>query len=107
MISERKRIATRYRSEGDGEASRIQGEKERDLKEIRSEAYKSAQEIIGKADAEATEIYASAYNQSTDARRFYEFLKTMETFQNTVDGNTTLMLSTDGEFYRFLEDSSP
>lgn len=105
MISERQRIATRYRSEGDGEASRINGEMERDLKRIRSEAYRTAQEIKGKADARSTEIYASAYNQSADARSFYQFLKTIETFGTTVDGETWLLLSTDGDFYRYLKDS--
>lgn len=105
MISERKRIATRYLSEGDGEASRIRGEKERELKRIRSEAYREAQEIQGRADAEATEVYAGAYNRSADSRAFYEFLKTMETFAGTVDAETTLVLSTDGEFYRYLKES--
>ncbi|MEM7050345.1 MAG: protease modulator HflC [Acidobacteriota bacterium] len=107
MISERKRIATRFRSEGDGEASRIRGEKERELKRIRSEAYRQAQEIRGRADAEATEIYAGAYDQSRDSRDFYEFLQTMETFTGTVNGDTSLILSTDGDFYRFLKGSTP
>ena len=105
MISERQRIATRYRSEGDGEASRISGEMERDLKRISSEAYRTAQEIKGRADARSTEIYASAFNQSPDARSFYQFLKTMETFGTTVDAETWLLMSTDGDFYRYLKDS--
>jgi len=105
MISERKRIATRYRSEGDGEASRILGEMERDLKQIQSQAYRQAQEIRGAADAEATSIYASAYDQSADSRDFYQFLKTLETFEETVDRDTSLLLSTGGEFYRYLQDS--
>jgi len=107
MISERKRIATRYRSEGDGEASRIRGEMQRELQRIRSEAYREAQEIQGRADAEATEIYAAAYDRSADSRSFYEFLKTMETFTSTVDADTTLVLSTDGDFFRYLKDASP
>jgi len=105
MIAERKRIATRYRSEGDGEASRIRGEMERDLQEIRSEAYRQAQEIRGRADAEAAEIYAGAYDRSADSRGFYQFLKSMETLESTVDPETWLLLSTDGDFYRFLKDS--
>lgn len=105
MISERKRIATRYRSEGDGEASRILGEMERDLKEIQSAAYRQAQEIRGAADAEATAIYAGAYDQSADSRDFYEFLKTLETFEETVDRDTSLLLSTGGDFYRYIQDS--
>lgn len=105
MIAERRRIADRFRSEGEGEASRIRGEKERDLKRVQSEAYKTAQEIMGGSDAEASRIYASAFNRSPDARSFYEFLKTMETYQTTLDSTTTLVLSTGGEFYKYVEDA--
>jgi len=106
MIAERQRIASRFRSEGEGEASRIGGERERELKRIQSEAYKQAREIIGRADARATEISAKAYNRSADARAFYGFLKTMETYQTTLDENTWLILSTRGEFYRQLKETS-
>jgi membrane protease subunit HflC len=107
MIAERRRIADRYRSEGEGEAARISGEIERELKRIQSEAYRTAEEIIGAADAEATEVYAKAFNQSADSRSFYEFLKTMETLASTADANTSVLLSTEGEFYRFLTESGP
>jgi membrane protease subunit HflC len=105
MMSERKRIADRFRSEGQGEAARILGEMERELKRIQSDAYRQAEEIRGRADAEATQIYAAAYDRSADSRTFYEFLQTMATFETTIDAGTTLVLSTDGEFYRFLEGS--
>ena len=105
MISERQRIADRFRSEGQGERAKILGDMERELKRIQSEAYREAEEIRGRADAEAIEIYARAYNQSADSRSFYEFLKTMETFEMTVDQDTWLLLSTDGDFYRFLKSS--
>jgi membrane protease subunit HflC len=104
MIAERRRIADRFRSEGEGEASRIRGEKDRELLRIRSEAYRTAQEIKGEADAEATQIYARAYDQSQDSRQFFEFLKTMEAYEATVDKESTLILSTQGDFYRFLKD---
>jgi modulator of FtsH protease HflC len=100
MISERQRIAEEYRSEGAGEAARILGNKDRDLQEITSEAYRQAQEIKGKADAEAADIYAGAYNRDPD---FYRFLKTMEVYRTTMDDKTILLLSTDGEFLRYLE----
>jgi membrane protease subunit HflC len=100
MVSERQRIAEEYRSEGAGEAARIIGNKDRDLKEITSEAYRQAQEIKGRADAEAADIYAAAYNRDPD---FYRFLKTMEVYRTTMDNNTILLLSTDGEFLRYLE----
>jgi len=105
MISERQRIAARYRSQGEGEALRIQGEKERDLKQISSEAYRQAEEIRGKADAAATEIYSQAYNRSADTRKFYDFLKSMETLEATIDGDTVLLLSSKNDLYRFLDKS--
>ncbi|HEV8580904.1 MAG TPA: protease modulator HflC [Thermoanaerobaculia bacterium] len=99
MISERKRIAERYRSEGAGEAARIAGEKDRELRVIESEAYRTAQEIRGKADAAAADIYAAAYNRDPD---FYRFLKSMETLENSFDQDTVLLLSTDSELLRYL-----
>ena len=105
MIAERQRIADRYRSEGQGEAFRIRGEKDRELLRIRSEAYKRAQEIKGNADAEATRIYAGAYDRSADTRSFYEFLKTMESYKEALDKESSLVLSTDSDFYRYLKRS--
>jgi len=103
MISERKRIAEKYRSEGEGEASKILGDKERELKSIESEAYKTAQEIMGKADSTATAIYAAAYNRNADTRDFYRFIKTMETYKNTLSEKDWLILSTKGDFFEYLQ----
>ena len=105
MIAERKRIADRFRSEGEGEASRIRGERERELLRIQSGAYKTAEEIKGHADAEATSIYADAYDSSPDASAFYEFLKTMESYPQAIDAGSRLVLSTDADFYRYLKRS--
>lgn len=102
MIAERMRIAAKYRSEGQGESARILGEKEKDLKVITSAAYRRAQEISGRADAEAAAVYAEAYGRDRD---FYRFVKTMDTYRTTVDKNTLLLLTTDGEFYRYLKDA--
>jgi modulator of FtsH protease HflC len=102
MIAERKRIASKYRSEGDGKSAEIRGQKEKELKRIQSEAYRTAQEIKGKADAEATRIYAQAYNLDPE---FYQFLKTLETYRTSLDGETWLLLSTDSEFLKFLKSS--
>ena len=102
MISERQRIAEKFRSEGAGEAARISGEKDRELKRITSEAYRTAQEIRGRSDAEAADIYARAYNRDPE---FYRFLKTMEVLQTSLEGETVLVLGTDGEFLRYLERS--
>ena len=106
MISERKRIADKFRSEGQGEAAKILGDKERDLKQIQSDAYRQAQEIKGKADAEAITIYAQAYNQSAESRAFYQFLKTMDTYKTTLSEKDWLVLSTKGDFFKFLQNPS-
>jgi len=103
MISERKRIADKYRSEGQGEASKILGLKERELKSITSEAFKTSEEIRGKADAAATKIYASAYNRNAESREFYKFLKTMETYESTFGQEDWLILSSDSDFYKYLK----
>lgn len=103
MISERKRAAEQYRSEGQGKRAEIEGQMEKGLKEIRSEAYKIAEEIKGKADAEAITVYADAYNRDPD---FYAFLKTLDTYKNTVDKDTTVILTTDSEYLTYLKDTS-
>lgn len=104
MKSERFRIAEKFRSEGAGEASKINGEKEKDLKTIQSEAYRKAEEIRGLADARATSVYAGAYNQSASSRNLYSFMKSMETFEKTFDSTTTVILSTRSELYKYLVD---
>jgi membrane protease subunit HflC len=107
MISERRQIAERFRSEGNGEAARINGFRERELNKIQSEAYREVEEIRGEADAKATEIYARAYNQSEEAADFYEFQKTMEMYESVIKDNTTLMLSTDSELFQYLKSMDP
>jgi len=103
MKSERFRIADKFRSEGQGEASRINGEKERELKNIQSLAFRDAEMIKGKADASAASIYAKAYNKSNQSISLYSFLKSMETLEKTFDGKTSLILSTDSELYKYLK----
>ncbi|MEO6682142.1 MAG: protease modulator HflC [Ginsengibacter sp.] len=103
MTSERYRIADKFRSEGQGEASRINGEKERELKSIQSEAFKKAEEIMGKADAEAAVVYSNAYNKSAASKSLYTFLKSMETFEKTFDEKTSVILSTDSDVWKFLK----
>ena len=100
MIAERQRIAEEFRSEGQGEAARIGGERERDLAQIQSEAYRMAEELRGVADAEATTIYAEAYNRDPG---FYEFTKSMETYEVTMDPSTLFILGTDSELLKYLE----
>lgn len=103
MMSERKQIADRFRSEGAGEAAKILGKMEKELNTIESEAYKQVQTIMGEADAQATEIYASAYNQSPEAAEFYEFSKTMELYPEMIGGKSTVVLSTDSDLFKYLK----
>jgi len=101
MIAERKQIVEKFRSEGKGEARKIEGDRERELKRITSEAYRKAQEIKGKADAEPTRIYAQAYSRDPD---FYSFVTTLEIYKKTMGKDTSLILSTDSEFFKFFKE---
>jgi membrane protease subunit HflC len=103
MRTERQQIASKYISEGEGEAAKIKGRTEKDLLEIQSKAYRQEQEIKGKADAEATEIYAAAYNSSAKAPDFYQFLKTLDTYEKTIDRETTAIFTTDSDLFRLLK----
>ena len=107
MISERRQIAERFLSEGNGEAARIRGNRVRDLNKIQSEAYRQVEEIRGLADAKATEIYARAYNQSPEAVAFYEFTRTMQSYKSIITEDTTLVLSTDSDLFKFLKGMAP
>ena len=100
MIAERKQIAQKFRSEGRGEAQKILGEKERELKRIESEAYRTAQEIKGKADAESTRLYAEAFGLDPE---FYSFVKTMEVYNDALTGNSSIILSTDSEIFKYMK----
>ena len=102
MIAERKQIAEKFRSEGEGEARKIEGNQEKELKRITSEAYRTAQEIMGKADAKATLIYAEAYQKDAE---FYSFLKSLDVYNNILDKDSTLVLSTKSDFLKYLKGS--
>jgi membrane protease subunit HflC len=103
MITERKRIAAKYRSEGEGQKLEIEGRKEKEEKEITSEAYKQAQEIMGKADAEAIKTYAEAYAKDPN---FYSFLETLTSYEENLGSGSMLVLSTDGEYLKYLKGDS-
>jgi membrane protease subunit HflC len=103
MIAERKRIAERSRSEGQGRAAEIRGQKERDVLAATSVGYKSAQELKGKADATAAAIYARAYGRNPG---FYEFSKSLDTLEAALDEDATVILSTDSELLKYLKGPS-
>lgn len=100
MIAERKQIAEKFRSEGQGEARKIEGDREKEMKRIESEAYKTAQEVKGKADAEATLIYAQAFGKDPE---FYSFTKTLDIYKQSMGKDSSLILSTDSEFLKYFK----
>ena len=104
MISERRQIAERFRSEGNGEAARIRGNMLREKDRIESEAYRKVEETRGEGDAKAAEIYANAYNQSADASQFYEFTRTLEAYKSVITPDSTMVMSTDSDLFKFLKD---
>ena len=105
MTSERMQIAERFRSEGAGEAAKIDGRRDKDLKRIRSDAYRRVQEIRGAADARASEIYASAYTASPRAADFYAFTKTLETYEAALGADATVVLTTESDLFRLLKEA--
>jgi membrane protease subunit HflC len=104
MISERKRIAAEKRSMGEGQKARILGTVDRELRVITSTANKNAVEIKGRADAEATRIYGEAYSQDPE---FFSFLKTLESYEKIIGTNTSMVMSSDSDLYRYLKKSNP
>jgi membrane protease subunit HflC len=107
MISERMQIAERFRSEGAGEAAKIEGRREKDLQRIQSDAYRKVQEIKGDADAKASEVYARAYASSPAAADFYAFFQTLDTYSKTLGSDSTVVLTTDSDFFRLLKRIDP
>ena len=103
MTTERQAIADEYRAEGKGEGDRILGEMEKELKRIKSEAYKQVATIRGNADATAITTYAAAYNKSKESVEFYEFKKTMDLYRTTLSSDTSVILSTKSDLFRFLK----
>jgi membrane protease subunit HflC len=99
MRAERKSIATRYRSEGEKEATAIRAQADQKGTEILARAYREGQEIEGQADAEAARIYAEAYGQDTE---FYEFLRTLESYEKSLKEGTTIFLPANSPYLKWL-----
>lgn len=100
MVAERERQAKKYRSEGQSEATGIRAEADKESRIIVSEAYKQAQITKGEGDAEAVRIYGEAYTKDPD---FYSFVRTLETYEKSLNGKTTGVFSTDSEVFRLFE----
>jgi membrane protease subunit HflC len=101
MRAERKQIATRYRSEGEEKAQTMMAEADRESMEILAEARREALEVQGRADAEATRIYNEAYGQDRD---FYEFLRTLKSYESSLTKGTTILLPKEMEYLKMLVD---
>ena len=99
MKTEREQMAKKYRSEGSEEAAKIRADAEKEQTVILAEAYKQAQEIKGQGDAEAIKIYGEAFQKDP---KFYEFIRTLETYEKTIDENTTLILPSTAEILKYL-----
>jgi membrane protease subunit HflC len=104
MISERKQLAARFRSEGEGRSAEILGNMDKELREIRSTAYKVVQEVRGKGDATATKIYGDAYGRDQE---FYAFSRTLENLKAGKNENSVLVLTTDSDYYRYIKNANP
>lgn len=103
MVSERQRIAERFRSEGQGERARVLGQLEKEQKRITSEAFRDAEKTRGEADAKAAAIYAEAYSKDPD---FYAFVRSLETLETALaEGTTTVLLSTKGGLFDLLREA--
>lgn len=99
MSAEREQMAQKYRAEGSEQASKIRSDAEKEQKLILAEAYKQAQQIKGEGDSEAIRIYGKAFQRDP---KFYEFIRTLETYEKTIDGNTTLILPSTAEILKYL-----
>ncbi len=104
MKADRERLARKYRAEGEERARRIRAEAEREARVIVAQAKRDAEIQHGQGDAEATRIYAEAYSSDAD---FYEFVRSLEAYKKALGKGTTLVLSPQAEFFRFLQKGSP
>ena len=103
MSAEREKMAQKYRSEGSEEAAKIRADAEKEQQLILADAYAQSQQIKGEGDAEAIRIYGEAFQKDPD---FYEFIRTLETYEKTIDGNTTLILPSTAEILKYLSGNS-
>ena len=104
MRAERERIAKGYRSEGTEKALKIRADADKQKQIILSKAYETAQKIKGEGEAQAIKIYAQAYEEDI---KFYELIRTLESYEKFIDGKTTVVLSADSELLKFINTSNP
>ena len=103
MISERARIATRYRSEGEEKAITIEALAINEHEKIMADAHAEATTILGNAEAEAMALLGKAYREDPE---FYKFIRALDSYDLIIDKNTTLMLPADSELFKYLDSKS-
>ncbi|MGA1824177.1 MAG: protease modulator HflC [bacterium] len=99
MQSEREKEAKKYRAEGTEEAAKIEAQADKEVSEILAKAYREAEIIKGEGDREALRIYGEAYRKNPD---FFEFLKSLELYQEVLKENSTLIFSTETDLFKYL-----
>lgn len=104
MVAERERIAKRYRSEGEEEAAKIRAETDKQKTIILAEAYKEGEKLRGEGDQESTRIYAESYGVDPE---FYGFTRSLQAYEEALGEDTTLLLSSDSKFLKYLQSSFP
>jgi len=100
MRTERERLAKKFRAEGDEEARKIRSESDKEVQILTAEARKQAEITRGQGDAQAVKIFADAYGRDPE---FYQLVRTLEAYRNSITDGTTLILSPNSEFFRYLK----
>ena len=102
MITERQQLAQQIRSEGAEAAKQIRAQADRQATEILARAGEEAERIRGAADAERNGVYAAAYGKDPE---FFDFYRSLIAYEAALaEGQTTLVLSPDSEFFRYFND---
>lgn len=102
MQTERQREAKELRAQGAEEAQKITAVADRDKVVIIAEAQKQSQIVRGGGDGEAIRIFAEAFGKDIE---FFAFYRSMEAYREALgQGDTTMVLSPDSEFFRFFGD---
>lgn len=98
MQTEREREAREARAQGAEIAQRIRSRADREVTVLLAEARRDSEVIRGDGDAERNSIFAEAYEQDED---FFDFYRSLQAYRQALDsGDTTLVLSPDGTFFR-------
>ena len=98
------KTASRLRAEGQSGSAGIRANAERQRTVILADAERDALRVRGEGDATAAQTYARAYTKNPE---FYAFYRSLQAYERSLgkDGDL-LVLTPDGEFFRYLKDPS-